>query len=74
MPGHVECCTKPVLNWIALNCPRALVNVMTQYRPEYLVLQEPTRYQEIARRHNMEEVKEAYGYADKLGLIWKPVS
>ena len=74
MPGHVECCTKPILNWIAMNCPRALVNVMTQYRPEYLVLREPTKYHEIARRPNMEEVREAYGYADKLGLIWKPVS
>ena len=74
MPGHVECCTKPVLDWIALNCPRALVNVMNQYRPEYLVLREPTKYQEIARRPSMEEVREAYGYAEKLGLIWEPVS
>jgi putative pyruvate formate lyase activating enzyme len=74
MPGHVECCSKPVLNWIALNCPRALVNVMSQYRPEYLVLREPAKYQEIARRPSTEELREAYDYADRLGLVWKPVS
>ena len=74
MPGHLECCTKPVLNWIAMNCPRALVNVMSQYRPEYLVLQEPTQYQEIARRPKMEELREAYDYADKHSLVWRPVS
>jgi putative pyruvate formate lyase activating enzyme len=73
MPGHLECCTKPVLEWIAENCPRALVNVMSQYRPEHLVLREPTKYHEIARRPSMQEIGEARDYADKLGLIWKLV-
>jgi Uncharacterized Fe-S protein PflX, homolog of pyruvate formate lyase activating proteins len=36
LPGHVECCTRPVLRWIAHNCPRAIVNVMDQYHPDYL--------------------------------------
>ncbi|MEE9268314.1 MAG: hypothetical protein V3U70_02795, partial [Thermoplasmata archaeon] len=35
MPGHVDCCTKPVLNWIAAHTPEALVNVMDQYHPDY---------------------------------------
>ncbi len=74
MPGHVECCTKPILDWIAENCPRALVNVMSQYRPEHMVLRDPVKYHEIARRPSMQEVREACGYADKLSLIWKPVS
>jgi len=74
MPSHVECCTKPVLDWIAENCPRALVNVMSQYRPEHLVLREPEKYHEIARRPSTQEIREARCYADKLGLIWKPVS
>jgi putative pyruvate formate lyase activating enzyme len=74
MPGHVKCCTKPVLDWIAENCPRALVNVMGQYRPEHLVLREPEKYQEIARRPSIDEIREAHEYADHLGLVWKPVS
>jgi putative pyruvate formate lyase activating enzyme len=74
MPGHVECCTKPILDWIAKNCPRALVNVMSQYRPEHLVLREPGRYAEIDRCPTAQEIGEAQEYAGELGLIWKPVS
>jgi putative pyruvate formate lyase activating enzyme len=74
IPGHVECCSKPVLDWIAENCPRALVNVMGQYRPEHLVLREPEKYRDIARRLSTQEIREAYAYADQLGIVWKPVS
>jgi putative pyruvate formate lyase activating enzyme len=74
MPGHVECCTKPVLDWIAENCPRALVNVMGQYRPEYMVLRQLDKYREIARCSSTQEIREARAYADELGLIWEPVS
>ena len=34
MPNHVECCTYPVLDWIALHMPDVPVNVMDQYRPD----------------------------------------
>jgi putative pyruvate formate lyase activating enzyme len=34
MPNHVECCTKPVLRWIAENMPDVPVNVMDQYHPD----------------------------------------
>ena len=33
LPNHVECCVKPVLKWLADNCPNFLVNIMSQYRP-----------------------------------------
>lgn len=74
MPGHLECCTKPILDWVAEKCPRALVNVMGQYRPEHLVLQEPERYHEIAQRPSPQEVIRAQDYANDLGLVWEPVS
>ncbi|HXX73251.1 MAG TPA: radical SAM protein [Candidatus Acidoferrales bacterium] len=74
MPGHLECCTRPILDWVAGNCPRALVNVMGQYRPEHLVLQQSSEYLEIARRPGSWEVDEARRYADHLGLVWRPVS
>jgi hypothetical protein len=34
MPNHVECCTYPVLEWIAERVPSAPVNVMAQFRPD----------------------------------------
>ncbi|HIE23569.1 MAG TPA: radical SAM protein [Candidatus Korarchaeota archaeon] len=70
LPNHVECCTKPILRWISENLPNALVNVMAQYRPEYRAL----RYQEIARRPNSAEMKEAYKEAERSGLRWRSVS
>ncbi len=78
LPGHLDCCTKPVLRWIAQNLPkdRVLVNVMDQYRPEYLVAQFPgrPRWSDISRRPSWEEIREAREYARELGLIYEPVS
>ncbi len=76
LPGHLECCTKPVLRWIAENLPRdrVLVNIMDQYRPEHLVAKYPRRWPEIARRPSRREVEEAYAYAAKLGLLYEYVS
>lgn len=73
MPGHIDCCTKPILEWIAKNTPLALVNVMAQYHPDYLVPRSP-EYRDINRRVTAKEMKEAYDYADALGLLWRPVS
>ena len=74
MPNHVECCTKPVLHWISEHCPRALVNIMGQYRPEHKVALERSKYSEITRRPLAEEMREAYHFADELGLVYSPVS
>lgn len=74
MPNHVECCTKIVLKWISENTPRALVNIMEQYRPEYLVERYPEKYSDINRRVTWSEMNEAYEYAEKLGICYKPVS
>ena len=36
LPNHLECCTRPIINWIAENLgTEARVNVMFQYRPEW---------------------------------------
>jgi putative pyruvate formate lyase activating enzyme len=70
MPGHVECCTKPVLDWVAANLPneRLRVNVMDQYHPDYQVLEEKGKYPELGRRPKMQECLEAFEHARKLGL------
>ena len=36
LPGHVECCSKPILRWVRDNLgPSARLNIMGQYKPEY---------------------------------------
>lgn len=74
LPGHVECCTRKVLEWIAKNAPRALVNIMDQYRPEHIVAKYPKLYPEISRRPRRDEILEAYRIAEELGIVYKPVS
>ncbi|PKN57340.1 MAG: radical SAM protein [Deltaproteobacteria bacterium HGW-Deltaproteobacteria-14] len=37
MPGHLDCCTRPVLDWLAANLPEIPVNVMTGYHPYRMV-------------------------------------
>ncbi len=74
LPNHLECCTKPVLEWIAENCPRALVNIMEQYRPLFKVLKYPEKYRDISRRPTMEEMETAYKYARDLGIVYEPIS
>lgn len=64
IPNHFECCSKPVLQYIAKNLPNVLVNVMAQYRPEYKVYE----FKEIARPVSSEEVVKVKDYAEKLGI------
>ncbi len=64
LPGHLECCTYPVLEWLAKNVPEATVNIMDQYRPMYLAHEHP----ELMRRVAMEEHQAAVRYATRLGL------
>ncbi len=74
LPGHVECCTKPILKWIASNYRKALVNIMDQYRPEYQVEFKREKWREIARRVTKKEMEEAYKFATELGITWEPVT
>jgi len=64
MPNHVECCTKPVLDWISEHIPDSLVNVMRQYRPLHLA----GDYEDIARPLGHREFMEAQCHAERLGL------
>jgi putative pyruvate formate lyase activating enzyme len=65
LPKHVECCTKPILKWIAENLGTWVrVNIMDQYRPEWKAHEIP----ELRRRLLPSEFKEAVDYAKSLGL------
>ena len=35
LPGHVECCTKPIMEWVSRNLPKAKFNLMFQFHPSY---------------------------------------
>ena len=70
LPNHVECCTKPILDWIAENTPKAVVNIMGQYRPAY----KAREYPEINRRPTSKELNVVRDYATKLEILWEPVS
>ena len=76
MPNHVDCCTKPILEILAkkLDKNRILVNIMGQYRPEHIVALHPEKFPEISRRVSREEMREAFEYAEDLGLIFEPIS
>ncbi|MDI6707710.1 MAG: radical SAM protein, partial [Candidatus Thermoplasmatota archaeon] len=66
LPNHIECCTKPILDWVAnnLSLENVRVNVMAQYRPEYRAHE----YEDINRRLTLREFEEAYDYGKRLGL------
>lgn len=65
LPTHIECCTRPVLAWIAENLgPMVRVNVMGQYHPEY----KAHDFVELRRRPTSEEMDEAFEIAREVGL------
>jgi putative pyruvate formate lyase activating enzyme len=72
MPNHVECCTYPVLEWIAEHVPTAPVNVMAQFHPDNFCDPESAkyrdRYAEIARRPTSSELNAAWRRARELDL------
>jgi putative pyruvate formate lyase activating enzyme len=51
LPGHLECCTRPIMEWTRRNMPGVYFNLMFQYRPEYKAGLFPT----IDRRLTPEE-------------------
>ena len=67
MPGHVACCTIPILDWIAEAMPGVPVNIMDQYRPDnFCHPHHPKyddRYAEMTRRPTGEELRAAVAHA-----------
>lgn len=51
LPNHVECCSKPILQWIAKNIrEKCIVNLMDQYRVEYKADEYPDINRKITRK------------------------
>lgn len=65
LPNNVECCTRPVLTWIAENLsPMVRTNIMPQFRPEY----KAHEFEEIRRRVTADEMDAALRIAREAGL------
>lgn len=78
MPGHVECCSRPVLEWIAAAVPEAPVNILADYRPENFC--EPgsrkfdPRHADLARAARRGEIEAACAHARRLGLRYETLT
>ncbi|MCX8190121.1 MAG: radical SAM protein [Candidatus Diapherotrites archaeon] len=65
MPSHIECCAKPILDWLAKNLSKDVrINILNQYWPAY----KAHNYNEINRRLDHKEICEVLNYAKKIGL------
>ncbi len=65
LPGHVECCTKPIVEWCAQNLGRDVrFNLMFQYNPEYRAAMFP----EINRTLTGTEIRRAMEIVKQAGL------
>lgn len=65
LPGHLDCCLKPILNWITSNLGVDIrVNLMWQYRPEWRANEIP----ELKRRLTHEEMQYSLLMAKEAGL------
>lgn len=65
LPEHLECCTKPIFDWVAENLGTWVrVNVMFQYRPEWKAHEIP----ELRRRLTRSERERAIELAKEAGL------
>lgn len=64
IPGHIECCAKPILKWIVENLGDVRVNIMSQYRPVW----QAYKFEEINKYLTEKEFEEVLRYARELGL------
>jgi len=65
LPGHLKCCTKPILSWIASNLgTETRVNIMFQFRPEWRAYEVP----ELRRGLTEDEMERAIQLAREAKL------
>ena len=64
MPGHIECCTQPIVEWVQENMPGVKFNLMFQYTPYNVV-----HYPEINRYLRADEIHMAQEIARDLNLV-----
>ena len=62
LPGHVECCTRPALAWLAAELPHVPVHILTNYLPpESRLIPEIERYLEDSEAQRALEIAATLG-------------
>lgn len=64
LPGHLDCCTAPIVKWVKENIPKVRFNLMFQYRPAYRAYEHP----EINRSLMPTEIRNALDIVREAGL------
>jgi putative pyruvate formate lyase activating enzyme len=64
MPGHVECCWRPVAEWLAEQIPGVKVNIRSGFWPAW----HAWRHKELKSTLPAAEIDFAFGLAHELGL------
>jgi putative pyruvate formate lyase activating enzyme len=64
LPGHQECCYRPIVQWLAKHLPKAKFSIRDGYLPRW----QADRYHEISRPMEAQEIHQARRIADKWGL------
>lgn len=64
MPGHVECCWKPVARWLANELPGVSVSLRSGFWPGW----QSGRHPELGRTTSRDELKLAWALAEECGL------
>jgi putative pyruvate formate lyase activating enzyme len=64
MPGHIQCCTEPIVGWVRENTPDVKFNLMFQYAPYNVV-----NYPEMNRYLSDAERRAALSIAKGLNLL-----
>lgn len=64
LPGHLECCTGRIAEWVAKNIPQIRFNLMFQYRPCYRAME----YPELGRCLTQKEEIKAIEIVKKAGI------
>jgi putative pyruvate formate lyase activating enzyme len=70
MPGHVECCWRPVAAWLAANLPTVKVSLRSGFWPAW----QAGRYAELLDGVTAGDTEHAYAIAHELGLHLLPGS
>ena len=64
MPGHLDCCWRPVAEWLAENLPGVKVNLRSGFWPAW----QARRHGELRGTVSVEETRRAFEIAENCGL------
>jgi len=78
MPNHINCCSRPIIEWIATHLPGIQVNLMDQYHPDSFTNPQTNKYNEryadIARQITSEEFSEVLYLAEQYHLNYETIT